>query len=107
MKNNNLAEAKTLCEAIVDAVAAVFVGNKLLLQKLLAAGLSNGHVLFEDYPGLGKTLLVIGHDLDFIFETCARAILLYKGRVVAAGPVRDVLPDRDPCPLCPRQEVLP
>jgi MoxR-like ATPase len=25
---------------------------------LLAAGLANGHVLFEDYPGLGKTLLV-------------------------------------------------
>ncbi|MCL0088072.1 AAA family ATPase, partial [Dehalococcoidia bacterium] len=41
----------------MEAVAAVFVGNKLLLRKLLAAGLANGHVLFEDYPGLGKTLL--------------------------------------------------
>jgi MoxR-like ATPase len=29
----------------------------LLLRKLLAAALANGHVLFEDYPGLGKTLL--------------------------------------------------
>lgn len=38
-------------------MAAVFVGNKPLLRKLLAAGLANGHVLFEDYPGLGKTLL--------------------------------------------------
>lgn len=57
MKKTNVAEAKILCEGIVDAIAAVFVGNKLLLQKLLAAGLANGHVLFEDYPGLGKTLL--------------------------------------------------
>ena len=29
----------------------------MLLQKVLAAGYANGHVLFEDYPGLGKTLL--------------------------------------------------
>jgi MoxR-like ATPase len=29
----------------------------MLLQKVLAASYANGHVLFEDYPGLGKTLL--------------------------------------------------
>src|SRR4030042_1717007 len=57
MKKANLDEAKQTCEKIIEAVAAVFVGNKPLLKKLLAAGLSNGHVLFEDYPGLGKTLL--------------------------------------------------
>ena len=33
------------------------MGNRPLLRKLLAAALANGHVLFEDYPGLGKTLL--------------------------------------------------
>ncbi|MFC1942230.1 AAA family ATPase [Chloroflexota bacterium] len=53
----NLDEAKEMCERIIESVAAVFVGNKPLLRKLLAAGLANGHVLFEDYPGLGKTLL--------------------------------------------------
>ena len=57
MNNNNLQEAKKTCADIIGAVSAVFVGNKPLLTKLLAAGLSNGHVLFEDYPGLGKTLL--------------------------------------------------
>ena len=57
MKKMSLNEAKDICEQIIEAVAAVFVGNKRLLRKLLAAGLSNGHVLFEDYPGLGKTLL--------------------------------------------------
>lgn len=50
-------EAASLCERIIDRVAEVFVGNRLLLRKLLAAALANGHVLFEDYPGLGKTLL--------------------------------------------------
>ncbi len=57
MKETSLVEAKKTCEHIIEAVAAVFVGNKPLLRKLLAAGLANGHVLFEDYPGLGKTLL--------------------------------------------------
>ncbi|HUR67723.1 MAG TPA: MoxR family ATPase [Candidatus Thermoplasmatota archaeon] len=43
---------------ILDRVESVFVGNRALTEKLLAAALSNGHVLFEDNPGLGKTLLV-------------------------------------------------
>lgn len=50
--------ARRICEKIVDEVANVYVGNKILLKKLLAAAVANGHVLFEDYPGLGKTLLV-------------------------------------------------
>ena len=43
---------------ILDRVESVFVGNRQLTEKLLAAALANGHVLFEDNPGLGKTLLV-------------------------------------------------
>jgi MoxR-like ATPase len=57
MKKINPDEAKLVCERIIEAVSAVFVGNRPVIRKLLAAGLSNGHVLFEDYPGLGKTLL--------------------------------------------------
>jgi MoxR-like ATPase len=50
-------ELKTKFDQIVKEVGSVFVGEELLLRKLLCAGLANGHVLFEDYPGLGKTLL--------------------------------------------------
>lgn len=57
MNEKRLEEVRLVCEDIIDRVAAVFVGNRLLLRKLLAAALANGHVLFEDYPGLGKTLL--------------------------------------------------
>ncbi|MFW6195930.1 MAG: AAA family ATPase [Thermoplasmatota archaeon] len=42
---------------IVNSVSDIYVGNKMLVAKLLAASIANGHVLFEDYPGLGKTLL--------------------------------------------------
>lgn len=48
---------KDLCKQILESVGSVFVGNPLLLRKVLCAALANGHILFEDYPGLGKTLL--------------------------------------------------
>ena len=57
MNERTFEEARQTCDHIIDRVGDVFVGNRLLLRKLLAAALANGHVLFEDYPGLGKTLL--------------------------------------------------
>ncbi|MHB8606585.1 MAG: AAA family ATPase [Thermoplasmatota archaeon] len=46
------------CAKIIDNVQMAVVGERALVRKLLAGALANGHVLFEDYPGLGKTLLV-------------------------------------------------
>ena len=57
MSELSLVEASEICQRVIDGISRVYVGEELLLRKLLAAGLSNGHVLFEDYPGLGKTLL--------------------------------------------------
>ena len=57
MTEFDIEKAGQVCDEIIDRVSQVFVGNRLLLRKLLAAALANGHVLFEDYPGLGKTLL--------------------------------------------------
>ena len=57
MTTSDIEEAGLVCERIIDRISEVFVGNRGLLRKLLAAALANGHVLFEDYPGLGKTLL--------------------------------------------------
>ncbi len=57
MSKSDFESARQSCERIIHAVSNVFVGDTLILQKMLAAALANGHVLFEDYPGLGKTLL--------------------------------------------------
>lgn len=53
----DIEESEGVCEKIVGGVADVYVGERILLEKVLAASLANGHVLFEDKPGLGKTLL--------------------------------------------------
>ena len=57
MEPGHLEEYRRQCQVILDHVASVFVGNRPVLRKLLAAALANSHVLFEDFPGLGKTLL--------------------------------------------------
>lgn len=44
-------------DQILNTIQQYFVGDRQLLQKVLAASLANGHILFEDNPGLGKTLL--------------------------------------------------
>jgi MoxR-like ATPase len=54
---NEIEKAKEVCGEIIEAISNIYVGDRLLLKKLLAVGIANGHVLFEDYPGLGKTLL--------------------------------------------------
>ena len=42
---------------------------------------------------LPVTQIVATHDLEFVVELCARAILLDGGRVVAQGPSRELLAD--------------
>jgi len=42
---------------VLDAVGSVVVGRERTLRLAMAAVLAGGHVLFEDVPGLGKTLM--------------------------------------------------
>ena len=48
---------RTLAEAVIGEVERAVVGKTDLLNHLLACFLAGGHVLLEDYPGLGKTLI--------------------------------------------------
>ncbi len=49
-------EIAVLAEQVIERVATVVVGMGEPLELALAAILAGGHVLFEDVPGLGKTL---------------------------------------------------
>jgi MoxR-like ATPase len=46
-----------LCKKIADNISRVIVGKEKAVELLLVGLLANGHVLIEDAPGLGKTLL--------------------------------------------------
>jgi MoxR-like ATPase len=49
-------EVWVACEAVLDRVERAVVGKREPLTLLFAAILAGGHVLVEDFPGLGKTL---------------------------------------------------
>lgn len=49
-------EAAALSTRILDETERAIVGKREALTKLLAGIYAGGHVLLEDYPGLGKTL---------------------------------------------------
>jgi len=57
MQGMHVDRVRAISNAILEGLGKVYVGKRMVLRKLLAASLANGHVLFEDYPGLGKTLL--------------------------------------------------
>lgn len=50
-------EVSDWAEAVLDAVGSVFFGKREHIERALVAILCRGHVLIEDVPGVGKTLL--------------------------------------------------
>ncbi len=51
------ADPKALIEVLIENVSRVIVGKRGAIELALAAMLSRGHVLIEDVPGVGKTML--------------------------------------------------
>lgn len=51
------AEIAELGERIIGEVEKAIVGKRALLKMVMAVALSGGHILLEDFPGLGKTML--------------------------------------------------
>ena len=51
------ADPKTLVEALVDNIGQVIIGKRSVVELALVSLLSKGHLLIEDVPGVGKTML--------------------------------------------------
>jgi MoxR-like ATPase len=56
-KGLDVATVAADCRAVLDAVGTVVVGRERTMRLAMAAILAGGHVLLEDVPGLGKTLM--------------------------------------------------
>jgi MoxR-like ATPase len=52
----SVTEASRVAGLVLDEVEKAIVGKRDALRLVLAAVLAKGHVLLEDFPGLGKTL---------------------------------------------------
>ncbi len=53
----NIDKAVELMNAALEEITKYFVGDKEVVNKILSAVISSGHILLEDNPGVGKTFL--------------------------------------------------
>ncbi len=51
-------DSQTLADLLIDNISKVIVGKHETVELALVALISGGHVLIEDVPGVGKTMLV-------------------------------------------------
>ncbi|HHY82193.1 MAG TPA: MoxR family ATPase [Clostridiales bacterium] len=66
----NFEGIRILCERLKANVQKVIVGKGEVIDQLMIALIASGHVLLEDVPGMGKTLLAksIARSLDLEFK---------------------------------------
>lgn len=55
-------------QQIMDEVNKVVIGKNLIIEKALTAILAKGHILLEDFPGVGKTTLALAFSKAMALE---------------------------------------
>lgn len=53
----DIRRVSTISRAVIQEIERAVVGKHDLLEMVMASVLAGGHILLEDYPGLGKTLI--------------------------------------------------
>ena len=51
--------------------------------------------LDEVLDGVAHTMLLVTHDLPYALQLCDRALIINRGTIVADGPTREILADRE------------
>ena len=59
-------------ERLISNIESVIIGKRQIIEKVVCAALAGGHVLIEDVPGVGKTLLA---------QTLAKSVSGTFGRI--------------------------
>ncbi|MBO7386228.1 MAG: ABC transporter ATP-binding protein [Lachnospiraceae bacterium] len=85
-------------EKRMAAIATVLAMNpEIILMDEPTSALDpyNRRIVINAIKELNQTKLIASHDLDMILDTCDRVILLSKGQIVADGPARDILGNKE------------
>ena len=53
----DISQVSSLSRQVIAEVERAVVGKRALLEMMMASVLAGGHILLEDFPGLGKTLV--------------------------------------------------
>ena len=57
MSESGFEQAHQVCMRILQNIENVIIGKREVIEEILVALLANGHILLEDVPGVGKTML--------------------------------------------------
>ena len=70
MAASDYGTVKEFVDRVVASVERAIVGKTPVVRTVVATVLAGGHILFEDYPGLGKTMLArtLAHSLGLEFR---------------------------------------
>ena len=85
-------------EKKLAAIATILALNpKLILmdEPSVALDPKNRRNLINIMKELPEVRLIASHDLDFIWDTCDRTILIADGTIIADGPTREILMNRE------------
>ena len=52
----SISDISVTCKNLIEEVGTIVVGKQNMLKYVILGILTDGHILFEDYPGLAKTL---------------------------------------------------
>ena len=80
--------------AAVAAVLAMEPEVLLMDEPTSALDPYNRRIIINTIRTLPQTKIITSHDLDMIYDTCGRVILIADGKVAADGPAEAVLRDR-------------
>ncbi|MCK4848234.1 MAG: AAA family ATPase, partial [Candidatus Heimdallarchaeota archaeon] len=53
----NIEKTAEISKQILQEISHYIIGKEEVLEKVMIAFLADGHILFEDYPGLAKTMI--------------------------------------------------
>lgn len=72
----------------------------LMDEPSIALDPRNRRNLIHILNGFAHLKLIASHDLDFIWDTCGRTLLLYEGKLVRDGATKEILRDKELLEAC-------
>lgn len=101
LNSGNLREASTVHISFGQKKLIAIAGVLAMKPALIALDEPSGNLdafhrrkLIDWMDASRQTIVVTSHDLDLLWETCSRIILLNKGSLVADGPAEVILKDK-------------
>ncbi len=84
----------------LEMARTLAAGARVLLLDEVFAGLTVGEIahiasVIQDLRSKGITFLIVSHDLPALAPLVDRAVAIDRGRVIAEGPLDDILDHRD------------